>query len=53
VGQGGPAALQADLEDSAEDSTCRLSDIDHVGDKRKAVELELGDVGLQKNIDLS
>ena len=44
--QGCPSTLEANLEDGSQDTTCTLSDIDHVCNQSEAVELKLGDVGL-------
>lgn len=50
--EGGPAALEADLEHGAQDAAGRLGDVDHVGDEGEPVELELRDVGLEEDVDL-
>jgi hypothetical protein len=52
VGQTGPTSLETDLEHRSEDTTGRLSDVDHVGDEGEAIELELRNVGLKENVDL-
>lgn len=47
-----PAAPQADFKERAHEARCGLLHVHHVGEERKAVELELADVGLQEDVDL-
>ena len=51
MGQSSPSSLQTDLEHRSKDTTGGLSDVDHIGDEGETVELELGNVGLEKNVD--
>ena len=52
AGELGPAAVQTDLKDGADEPAGRLCHVDHVRHEREALQLELGDVGLQQHIDL-
>mmetsp|Transcript_57678 Transcript_57678/g.103594 ORF Transcript_57678/g.103594 Transcript_57678/m.103594 type:complete len:900 (+) Transcript_57678:1228-3927(+) len=51
-GKGGPTSTKTDLENGAHDSASGLLNIHHVGEKRVALQLELGDVGLKEHVHL-
>mmetsp|Transcript_97493 Transcript_97493/g.173621 ORF Transcript_97493/g.173621 Transcript_97493/m.173621 type:complete len:371 (+) Transcript_97493:1300-2412(+) len=51
-GKGCPATAQADLKDGSHDTPGRLLDVDHVRQQCETIQLELGDVCLQENVDL-
>mmetsp|Transcript_113777 Transcript_113777/g.326945 ORF Transcript_113777/g.326945 Transcript_113777/m.326945 type:complete len:596 (+) Transcript_113777:2084-3871(+) len=50
-GEGRPTSAKADLEDGPHDAARGLLHVDHVRQQREAVELELGNVGLQQDVD--
>jgi hypothetical protein len=47
-----PPLLQTYLEYCPKNTSSRLLNVNHVCDKNKAIQLELGDVGLEKDVDL-
>mmetsp|Transcript_20226 Transcript_20226/g.41320 ORF Transcript_20226/g.41320 Transcript_20226/m.41320 type:complete len:682 (-) Transcript_20226:1713-3758(-) len=52
IGQPRPAALEHDLVDAAHQPRGGLRDVDHVGEQREAVQLDLRDVRLQQHVGL-
>ena len=51
-GELGPASMEADLVYGADEPPSRLGDVDHVRHEGEPLQLQLGDVGLEENVDL-
>src|SRR5271170_570158 len=47
----GPSVFQTHLKESAENSSCRLSNVDHIGENGESFEFDTRDIGLEENVD--